>query len=622
MSAFWKQKARLLPLAGVVLLSAGWSNTLNPPAEDRARAQRLVERYDKETEGNDALHINLNLADDGDYHFLVGRLTSAGKDEKNAPELFNRLGFMRERALTRAAQSATPADEPAWCNHFLKYKNPPLPSNGYTTYFPVVEVACKDGADYVYADIFNYDEDENGANSVLVSSNSGEEYGDGRAFDDVEAVATIATGKGRVLRMESLVMALGPNLDQTTYVLVRSAVINSPPSMTFSHPRKILATPTHAEIYACQLRGGNDCDYAVAGYRNGVLSPFVSPATSTGVAASYANQPGTLNPADYWTFGAPYNYENLYVPVRGVLSAGAVNNFQCIVSKIEKARIQMILNDTGRTCLNNAEFIPSIPVGANTSNLNVLTSMSRLFNTPGPGQSPSSCAASTVVNEMTRFMVTIVGKIRCNTPTAPEKPFVVMYPTGASGLTSNIFFHNSCMAAGTRVTLADGKVVPVEQVKLGDKVRANDKGALLSVMDIAQGNEVKPLLRLRDNQGHDATLTEMHPVVMSTGEVVTAKSLKVKDQVRTDKGVSTLTSITPVSSENARVYNLRLGTDQELLAVNKNGRTLFAGGFLVGDLSMQDALTRPAREQVSVTQTLPKAWHQDFLNSMKPAVQR
>ncbi|WP_338871383.1 Hint domain-containing protein [Myxococcus stipitatus] len=622
MSAFWSQKARLLPLAGVVLMSAGWSNTLNAPAEDRDRAQRLVERFDRETENSDALHINLNLADDGDWNFLVGRLTSAGKDEKNAPELFNRLGFMRQRALGRAGQSATPADEPAWCNHFLKYKNPPLPSNGYTTYFPVVEVACKDGADYVYADLFNYDEDENGANSVLVSSASGEEYGNGRAFDDVEAVATIATGKGRVLRMESLVMALGPNLDQTTYILLRSAVTNQLPSMTFTHPRKVLLNSQHAEIYACQLRGGTDCDYAVAGYQNGVLRPFVSPATSTGVAASYPAQAGTLNPADYWAFGAPYNYQNLYVPIRGTLNAGAANNFQCTVSKIEKARIQLVLNDSGRTCLNSAEFITKMPLGGNQSPVNVLTNMNYLFNTPGPGQSPSSCDASTVVNEMTRFMITIVGKVRCNTPVMPEKPFVVVYPMGGSGSASNIFFHNSCMAEGTRVTMADGRVVPVEQVKLGDKVRANDKGDLLSVTDIARGNEVKPLLRLRDSRGHDATLTEMHPVVMATGEVVTAKSLKVKDQVRTAQGVSTLTSITPVSTENARVYNLRLGTDQELLAVNKNGRTLFAGGFLVGDLSMQDALTRPAREQVSVLEQLPKAWHRDFLNGMKPAVQR
>ncbi|MCE9671820.1 Hint domain-containing protein [Myxococcus stipitatus] len=613
--------ARVLPLAGVMLLTAGWSNTLNPPQEDRANAQCLVERFDESVKDSGVYRVDLDLSDDGDWRFLVGRLTSAGKSERNAPELFRRIGFMRERALARRAAGEQPAAlvEGAWCNHFLKYGQDPITANGYTTFFPVVEVACKDGADYVYADLVNYDTNVAETSSVMVSSASGEEYGDGRAFDDVQAPATIATGKGRVLRMESLLMALGETVDQTSYLVERAAAVDAPPGMTFSHPRKVLVGAAQAEIYACQLRGGADCDYSVAGYQNGNLLPY--PPAPTGVAASYATTPGVLNPADYWLFNAPYNYQNLYVPIRGVLNAGAENNFQCVLSKVDRARIQLITQDTARSCVyaNQADFIASLPLGANQTPLNVLTNMNWLFNTTGNGPSAASCGTDTIINEMTRFSITITGKVKCN---GVELPLFVVYPKGGSGIPPNIFFRNSCMASGTQVKLADGRVVPVQDVKLGDKVLADARGTALTVTDISRGNEVAPMLRLRDDAGHDATLTQMHPVIMSTGQVVAAKDLRVRDQVRTEQGVRTLTSISKVSPEGQRVYNLALGTDQELLAVNKNGRTLFAGGFLVGDLRMQDALTLPEREQVSILQRLPKAWHQDFRNGLQPKVIR
>jgi hypothetical protein len=613
----WKQMARAVPLAGLMLMTAGWSNPLTPPQANPKESQRLVQKFDVATQQPGVYQIDLDLSDDADWSFLVGRLTSAGKSEKNAPELFRRLDFMRERALTRKGSgNASLGVEGAWCNHFLKYSSPPITANGYTTFFPVVQVSCKDGADYVYADLFNYDVNDAETDSVLLSSASGEEYGDGLAFDDVTAPATVATGKGRTLRMESLVMALGADLDQTSYIVERAAALDSQPKLDFTHPRKVLAQAPQAEIMACQLRGGSDCDYAVAGYAGGNLTAY--PPTPTGVAATYPFNPGVLNGSDYWTFSAPYNYENLYVPVRGSLVGGALGGFQCVVNKVDRARIQLIAGVSGRTCLNEAQFIGAIGTGSTTSNINVLTNMNRLFNTAGAGTSPNDCKAETIVNEMTRYSILVSGEVRCNTV---YKRFFVTYPTTNSGITPNIFFRNSCMAEGTRVKLADGTVTMVEQVKTGDQVIANAQGTVLTVTDVARGNEVKPLVRLRDNAGHDVTLTEMHPVIKSTGEVVAAKNLKVKDRVQTDSGTATLTSITAVSAEKQRVFNLRLGTDQELLKVAKNGRTLFAGGFLVGDLSMQDVLQQPKDgPQLSLLERLPKAWHKDFKNGIKPAV--
>src|SRR5215217_1199292 len=104
------QLARMLPLTGVMLLSAGWSNTLNAPKDDSAASQALVERHDLAAKEG-SYQINLNLANKTDWDFLRNRLASAGKTEQNAPELFRRMGLIRERALARQA-SGTLADDP------------------------------------------------------------------------------------------------------------------------------------------------------------------------------------------------------------------------------------------------------------------------------------------------------------------------------------------------------------------------------------------------------------------------------------------------------------------------------------------------------------------------------
>ncbi|WP_228560131.1 MULTISPECIES: hypothetical protein [Myxococcus] len=45
--------------------------------------------------------------------------------------------------------------------------------------------------------------------------------------------------------------------------------------------------------------------------------------------------------------------------------------------------------------------------------------------------------------------------------------------------------------------MADGTLAPVESVELGDKVIADAKGTVLTVTDVARGNEAKPLFRLQ-----------------------------------------------------------------------------------------------------------------------------
>jgi hypothetical protein len=151
----------------------------------------------------------------------------------------------------------------------------------------------------------------------------------------------------------------------------------------------------------------------------------------------------------------------------------------------------------------------------------------------------------------------------------------------------------------------------VEAVRTGDKVAANGKGLVLTVMDVQRGGEDKPLVHLRDDQGHDVRLTTQHPVMLSSGKVVKAEAVKVKDRIRTRTGMSSVVSITRVPYDG-QVYNLTLGTPEELAQVSKEERTLFAGGVQVGDSSMQFDLTAPRQASADVLTRLPKVWHQDF----------
>lgn len=607
-----KRLTRALPLSGLMLLSAGWTVPLNGPQSDANLSKHMSQKFDAAAaQSSDYIQLNLDLSDSRDWAFLMGRLQSAGKSEKNAPELFKRLGLMRSRAMARKADGSVGVmngGSPAWCNHFFKMGRDPVTSNGNTTFYPVVEVACKDGAEYVYADLINSDVNNSETQSIRLSSASAEQYGGGLKFDTVTAPATVATGKGRNLRMESLMIAADATLDQTSYILERAAATNALPSFSATHPRKIhTTTSTRAEIVACQMRGASDCDYAVGGYVNGNLQAYALNANS-GVAAAYANS-ATLNPSDYWAFGAPYDYQKLYVPVRGTLSAGADNSIQCIIQSVSRARLQMIAAVTGRTCYNETSFASTIRTGVNSSSINVLNNMSNLFNTAGSGTSPNDCRTETIWNEPTRYSILMSGTLLCNGTT---RPFFIQYPRPTQG-TANIIFLNSCMAEGTSIKLADGKVVPVEQVKKGDKVISDSKGTVLTVSDTSFGNEAKPLFRIQDDAGNNATLTETHPVIKESGEIVAAKNLKVNDRVRTAQGISTLTSISFVAPKDVKVYNLKVGTDDERLKLGKSATTLFAGGFLVGDMSMQADLDAPKPAVAS----FPAAWQKDYNNRVQ-----
>jgi hypothetical protein len=529
------------------------------------------------------------------------------------------MAQLRQRALSRGSRQPAAAalnEPPIWCDHYLLVK-PPVPINNGKTmlYEPYVHVSCQGGATYVYADIVAYETNQAETQTRVVASNAGEEYGGGTNFIDVATAATVNVADGRLLRLESVALAVDDvtGRDVSTYTVARTSVaLREDGGFTLLHPRENVPN-SMADIVLCQLRGGADCDYAVAGYSNGVLIAY--PPTPTGVAASRTDAPGVLNPIDYWEFSAPYNNRRLYIPVRTEIKAGVRNYLQCKVDSYTYGRVRLH-TDTGVVCSNTMDFKALLPVGDYEATFNHLPDTSYSINQ----NDPEECGANKVLNRATTFTITILGKARCTSADGTES-LEAFYKSqaidGRALTTQRLFFRNSCMAEGTRIQLAEGRTVPVEQVKMGDKVIAGAGRAVLTVTDVARGNELTPFVHLRDSLGHQVMLTEMHPIITAKGQVVAAKDLKVRDQVRTDKGVASLTVVKRVPVKGKRVFNLKLGTAEELAGVDALDRTMFAGGFLVGDLAMQEELERPANKPVDVLALLPKAWHQDYLNAQK-----
>jgi hypothetical protein len=281
----WKYFIRATQLSGLALLSAGWSTPLQPLSANVShpelfeQSQRMSALYEARLrEGDDRLSIDLDLSDDGQYGFVMHRLRAAGKNEQNSPELFNKMTRLRQRAVARgsgktAAEARTLMTD-IWCDHYLLVK-PPVPVNNGKSmvYEPYVHLSCQGGANYVYTDIVAYDINQAETQSKVVASNAGEEYGNGTNFVDVGTAATVNVDDGHLLRLESLALAIDDvtGRDMSTYTVARTSIaLKEEGGFTLLHPRKNVPG-SMADIRLCQLRGGADCDYSVAGYHNGVL---------------------------------------------------------------------------------------------------------------------------------------------------------------------------------------------------------------------------------------------------------------------------------------------------------------------------------------------------------------
>lgn len=622
--ARWRPWGRVALWAGVLVWVVGWSTPLRPPAQGLSapllaeQSRRMATLYDARLASpGERLSLPLDLASDTEYGFVLHRLAAAGKSARNSPELFGKLTVFRERALLRRRlgrlETQAPAASALWCDHYLLV-TPPVSSNNGTTllYQPYVRVACQGGASYVYADLVAYETSLDESDNKLLASSAGEEYGGGTDFLDVTASVSLNPGSGHLLRLESLALAVddATGRDVVSYTVARTSLaFHEDGGFTLLHPRELVPN-TPADILLCQQRGGADCDYAVVGLANGV--PVVTANAPTGVAAALPSSPGAFSAADYWPFPGLFDPTHLYVPLRLTLSAGADNSLQCTVDHYTYGRVRLLSSEEGETCSNAVDFLDQLPRGPHAVTFNYLADTSYLLNEDRP--SAPQCQSSVVRNKAVSLSVTVMGQARCRAAdgSLSLEPFYRSASIDGRALTARrLFFRNACLAEGSRILLADGRHVPVERVKVGDRVLTGAGGASLPVLEVVRGEELNPLVRLRDGAGHSVTLTELHPVLGAGGEAVAAGQLRVGDRVRMARGVGVLTAVTRVPVQGQHVFNLRLGSAPGSAA----GQRLVAEGFVVGDLTLPLSESHSPRDEA--LGRLSPGWRRDYLSAVE-----
>ncbi|AGC47367.1 hypothetical protein MYSTI_06094 [Myxococcus stipitatus DSM 14675] len=618
-----RRMARLAMLAGCLSLLPGCPWIVKPQTKPKTLEEKrasVVAAFEQRKNHED--FVRLDLANDDHYEYALHRLQQAAAAEAASTETTSlqqgppvRRDFARalktlESARAKAVRGGPQPKPTDWnCDHFLHVQDsrtvkgdkgeafdkaqdnrPALVVNPYAT--------CAGGSHHVFTDVVAYDSDLSGKKQTVLAKSANEESDDGKTFDDTQLVVRAPMEANRKVVIESLMVARNDKTDEEHVSFSSLDTTLAPEAATFTldHPR--FATPgprTDINLTTCQLRGGADCDYAMVLNASGTLAPY--PQTPTGLALKKTSNPWTGDPTAYFAFkpGTAFDTNQIYVPTQGTFDAGAMSA-PCTIQAMKKdpmtTRLRLIKTDTGGTCTTTADLSDAFPVGGKTTTIQQLVNVS--MNTTASGG--TGCTMEKIVNETVVLSMTLYAMANCGGTTAVPRALTFT----SAALPTNPFklnVLNSCMAEGTRITMADGTLAPIETLRVGDKVRANAKGRVLTVQDFIFGREPKPLVRLRDDQGHDVRLTEQHPVLLSSGLVIAADKVQVKDTVLTQKGTATITSTERVPYDG-KVYNLKLGTPEELASLSPNERTLFADGVLVGDDTMQRELSSPRRAAV------------------------
>lgn len=368
-----------------------------------------------------------------------------------------------------------------------------------------------------------------------------------------------------------------------------------------------------------------DCDYAAV---NALGQPGLPPYTHVAMMQQVALGVWVAHPTEKWPIpGAPVNtVPNLFLPMMGVFDAGTrlANGKECAISGFDKQDTwaALTLQTTGGWC--SAEGM----LGENQLEENLTVNLDYLELQQGNNkvnEVPFGTNLSSLFNERNLLgdfgpdclqnlqdacmIVNISAITNCNDMSTPGKP---LRRTATCEVCFDV--RNSCFAAGTMIRRADGAIVPVETVEAGDLIIANESGTPLTVTATTRGTEIEPVVRLKTSLGHELMLTSKHLVITTLG-AVPAEQITTMSQVYTEDGIASIVEVERVRYDGI-VYNLSVGTPEEIAMASGIDRTLFAGGIRVGDNEMQFDMER-ASVRASAVRTPHPAWEIDRKNAME-----
>lgn len=605
-----------------------------PTTEVLVRDSSYMVRLFEETSDGQPF-FKIDLGDQRQYEFLVHRLLRAGKTPSNSPRLFQRLAESRAAHRTNPGEASTASGVGGGgvrCGHFMIANGEATGSTFNVSAHALV--SCFGGMDFIALDqaVFHANEDETGL--TLLASNYMEDFA-GIEVRTPVLQASIPTGQGKLAIADSVGFASDDVTGEfeATYVRFKTeaetpAIIrenNSDTCCEFDHPRD---STGDGNIRLCYRRsffaGLGDCDYVAV---NALNQPGVPPFTHVAMIQLVA---GLYVPSltERWPIpGAPVSsVPNLFLPMMGVYDAGtkASNNAQCQIKQIKPppdTYAAVTLRTTGGWCTGAGTDLPDD--GGQLYN-HLRTNFTALGGVPGNlneipfGEDLSSplynpnlmldFGADCLQNLQDACLVmSISTRTNCNDPNNPGDH--------TRTATCEVCFdvRNSCFAEGTKIRRANGTLVPVEEVQVGDEIMATGTGTLLTVTAATRGVEPEPMVRLKDSLGHELMLTANHPVITTMGPVP-ADEITMMSQVETEDGIASIVEVERVPYDGM-VYNLSVGTPEEIAMVSGVNRTMFAGGIRVGDNEMQFEMERQSKRE-GAERNLSPAWATDRKNAM------
>lgn len=254
----------------------------------------------------------------------------------------------------------------------------------------------------------------------------------------------------------------------------------------------------------------------------------------------------------------------------------------------------------GCTLPANFDFWAGVQISGSTMSWN--------FN-PGPFSNPNGASVpcfpsnSNVVYDLQVLTLGVDGSYwfgEVKTTTNPPPP----PPPGRANLVPMVVAYG-CVAAGSRVTLADGSTRAIEEVRVGDRVLPARGARPLAVTARTDGVERGEMVRLTLEGGASLLLSETHPVLTDHGPVM-ARDVGVGAVLRTAGGTG---RVARVGREHfgGRVWNLSLegGTEASFIA----------NGVVVGDSRLQRLVEVEARERAAAARRyVAPEWRVDARN--------
>ncbi len=535
----------------------------------------------------DETPTSLNYADPRQYRFVLSRLKLAGKSPKNSPHLFKLIAQRRAEHLEKGYEvgmTLTAASNGRKTEHFLGSTN--FLSDTSAVYEVKATCTHPNAAYYIWCDAAAWD-------------NNGEPLG-AMGFSEVYgAPYTKAASHGDTS------LSAATSFESDTY--------------TFKDTPEGLI-----ETYSVRRGQGRELTYAAT-----VQKPVTAAGDQT-CADICLNRTWTGD-CDYDMTGTP---GSLTIPLQGTLSitapAGNAAKFDVATIDLYKqgalqspGYIKVVLPTAGGGCDVDSQNSISLPMQEFWQSVTVINDPNGTPKTIAwdfNATFDQTCRLVQAQLELTMFLAPPV--LWGNSPIS--RPVVITNDATAQNPLFQlpcITVTNSCLAAGTKVQMANGKPMPIESVKVGDRV-ANPfikGGKSLTVMDTAKGFEDVMMVRIEDEKGKELLLTQMHPVSTKNKGMVLAKYLEKGDTVLTQSGPSKLMSVQR-EDFGGSVYNLKLGSDEEKGSLGEDQTVLFANGFLVGDGQIQNRYEfreLSASTQGDVRARLPKRWHRDYRNSTR-----